>query len=140
VNLVEAEPLGESATGSARGLDARLRPLLDLELELALTEARAILIRAGVAATVGAVAAAGLPTALALLLAAALASMFATPWQHLAVAGMVMLLASCATIVWATWSLRRLRVPREALTSIRERGQWLVTELKSRPISRLFGH
>jgi hypothetical protein len=137
---VDAGPVEGSAPGSAQGLGVHLRRLLGLEIELALVEARAILVRVAVAAALGAVAVAALPAALALLLAAALAPMFGTPWRHLAAAGTVMLLASCATILWSTWSLRRVRVPREALTSIRERGRWLVTELKSRPISRLFSH
>jgi hypothetical protein len=139
VNSRVAESLEGSAPRSAEGLGVHLRQLLRLEIELALGEARAILVRAIVAA-LGAVAVAALPAGLTVLLAAALAPAFSIPWQHLAAAGGAMLSVSCATILWSTWYLRRLRLPHDALNSIREHGRWLATELRSRPISRLFGH
>jgi hypothetical protein len=140
VNSRVAESLDGSAPRSAEGLGVHLRQLLGLEIELALAEARAILVRATIVAALGAVAVTALPAGLTVLLAAALAPAFSTPWQHLAAAGGAMLSVSCATILWSTWYLRRLRLPHDALNSIREHGRWLATELRSRPISRLFGH
>jgi uncharacterized membrane protein YqjE len=136
MNRAASRRAGGDGDGSTPGppdaVAANLRRLLDLEIELALAEARAFILRATLTAGICLGAIAALFAALALLLAAALATAFPIPWQHLAAAGAVVLLAAGAAIVWSLRSLRRLRLPREAVASIQETGHWLAGELGSR--------
>jgi hypothetical protein len=121
--------LGRPAIGRLGG---HFRELFTLEIELALSEARAFVVRAATVASLGVAGAIALVASLVVLLAGGLAPVFGAPWKHLVVAGASVFLISCAAIAWSAARLSRLAPPRETLTSVEETLQWLAAELRSR--------
>jgi uncharacterized membrane protein YqjE len=112
-------------------LSAQLARLAKLHSELVVAEVRGVLITAAVAIAVALPAAVAIVAALIVLLAAAFAPLFGERWEHLALAGGGVAIASSIAIGWSIWRLRRLELPRETLGSLAENWEWLVAQLKS---------
>ena len=114
------------------GVLNRLGHLLELELELGVAETRDVVIAAVIAIAVALVAAITAIAALVVLIAGALAPLFGAHWEHLVIVGGGVLLLSMTAITWSALRLRRLRWPRETLTSFEENWRWLARQLRSR--------
>lgn len=123
----------EQATGAENGgLTAHLTRLAKLQAELAVAEARSMVVSLGVAIGVAVGAAIVSGGALVVLIAAGFAPLFGTRWQHLAIAGGGVLVLAALAIAWSVWRVRRLGLPRETVRSVMENGEWLVAQVKSR--------
>ncbi len=118
------------------GVIARLARLARLELELGLAETRDTIRAALVAVAVAVPAAVAAIAAIVVLIAGAFAPLFHAPWQHLVIAGGGVLLIAVASLAWSALRLRRLRWPKETLSSVEENWQWLGAQLRSRLTSR----
>jgi hypothetical protein len=114
------------------GVIAPLRRLVRLEIELAVAEARELLVTAATAIAVGLAGACMVIAALVVLLAALLAPLFAARWEHLAIAAGVALVVAAAMLAWTAWRLTRLAWPPVTLTSLEETWRWLEAQLRSR--------
>lgn len=118
------------------GLVASLTRLAHLELELGLAETRQTLVTAAIVVAVALVAAIALIAALVVLLAAALAPLFAARWQHLLIAGGAVTVVSAAALLWSVMRFRSLDWPHQTLASLEENWRWLAAQLRSRLTSR----
>jgi uncharacterized membrane protein YqjE len=114
------------------GLGTSLTRLAFLALELGLAEARALLVRLAIMAALAVTAAIALVAALVVLVVAAVAPLFAVPWQHLALAGGGVALLATIAIAWCVMRVRRLRWPHGTVHSVEETWRWLAAQLKSR--------
>jgi hypothetical protein len=114
------------------GVLAPLRRLVRLEIELALAEARGILVAAATAMALGVIGALLVVAALVVMLAAALAPLFAAPWEHLALAAGIFIVAGAAALAWTVWRLTHLKAPKVTLTSLEETWRWLEAQMRSR--------
>lgn len=114
------------------GLFASLARLASLELELGLSEARALLVSFAITLAVALAAAVALVAALVVLLLAAVAPAFGTAWQPFAVVGGGVAVLSLAAIAWSGWRFRRLPWPQRTLQSLEETWRWLGAQLRSR--------
>jgi Putative Actinobacterial Holin-X, holin superfamily III len=114
------------------GVIAPLRRLVRLEIELAVAEARELLVAAATAIAVGLAGACMVIAALVVLLAALLAPLFAAPWEHLAIAAGIALVVAAAMLAWTAWRLTHLAWPQVTLTSLEEIWRWLEAQLRSR--------
>ncbi len=120
------------APDTDEGVLAPARRLVRLELELAVAEAREMLMTAATAIASGLAGAVTLLASLIVLLAALLAPLFDARWQHLAIAGGIALVAAAAALGWSARRLTRLGWPRQTWTSFEETWQWLEAQLRSR--------
>jgi len=116
----------------ADGFGGSLSRLARLELELGLTEARAVVIRLGIAIAVAVASAIAFVAALVVLVAAAFAPLFGAAWPHLVIAGGGVVLLSLTLIAWAVMRVRNLKWPHGTIQSIEETWRWLAAQLKSR--------
>src|SRR5262249_49934216 len=116
---IEADGFGGSLSRLAR-------------LELGLTEARAVVIRLGIAIAVAVASATAFVAALVVLVAAAFAPLFGAAWPHLVIAGGGVVLLSLTLIAWAVMRVRNLKWPHGTIQSIEETWRWLAAQLKSR--------
>jgi hypothetical protein len=114
------------------GVIAPLRRLVRLEIELAIAEARALLVTAATAIVLGLAGAFLLIAALVVLLAAVLAPLFAAPWEHLAIAAGAALVVAVAALAWTAWRFTHLAWPLVTLTSLEETWRWLEAQMRSR--------
>lgn len=114
------------------GVLAPLRRLIRLEIELAVAEARDLLVGAATAIALGLIGAFLIVGALVVMLAAMLAPLFAAPWEHLAIAGGISLIVGGAALAWTAWRFTHLTAPKVTLTSLEETWRWLETQLRSR--------
>lgn len=114
------------------GVVARLARLLRLEVELGLVEGRQLIRRLALAAAVAVVAAIALISSLVLLVAAAVAPIFAAPWEPLLIAGGGVAMLSLVALAWSAWRLRHLSWPTETVKSFEENWRWLAAQLRSR--------
>jgi uncharacterized membrane protein YqjE len=117
---------------SEEGLFASLARLASLELELGLSEARALLVSLAVTLAVALVAAVALVSALVVLLLAAVAPAFGTAWPPFVVVGGGVAVLSLAALGWSGWRFRRLPWPQRTLASLEETWRWLGVQLRSR--------
>ena len=116
----------------ADGFGGSLSRLARLELELGLTEARAVVIRLGIAIAVAVASAIAFVAALVVLVAAAFAPLFGAAWPHLVIAGGGVALLSLTLIAWSVMRVRNLKWPHGTIQSIEETWRWLAAQLKSR--------
>jgi Putative Actinobacterial Holin-X, holin superfamily III len=123
---------GRPAHPEDEGVVARLARLLRLEVELGLVEGRQLIRRVAVAVAVAIVSAIALIASLVVLVAAAVAPIFAAPWQPLLIAGGGVALLSLAALAWSAWRLTHLAWPTETLKSFEENWRWLAVQLRSR--------
>jgi hypothetical protein len=114
------------------GVVAALRRLIRLEIELAVAEARGLIVTAATAIALGLFGAFLFTAALIVLLAAALAPLFAAPWEHLVIAGGSAVVVAAVILSWTAWRLTHLAWPKVTLTSLEENWQWLEAQMKSR--------
>jgi Putative Actinobacterial Holin-X, holin superfamily III len=114
------------------GVLAPLRRLIRLEIELALAEARDLLVGAATAIALGVVGALLIIGALVVMLAAALAPLFAAPWQHLAIAAGISIIVGAVAVAWTAWRFTNLKWPEVTLTSLEETWRWLEAQLRFR--------
>jgi hypothetical protein len=114
------------------GVLGPLRRLVRLEIELALAEARGLLVGAATAIAVGVVGALLIIGALVVMLAAALAPLFAAPWQHLAIAAGISIIVGALAVAWTAWRFTHLKWPEVTLTSLEETWRWLEAQLRFR--------
>ncbi len=77
-------------------------------------------------------AAIALVAAIVVLLAGAIAPLFAGAWQHLVIAGGFVFLLALAGLAWSAWRLTHLEWPHQTLTSFEENWRWLAAQLRSR--------
>jgi hypothetical protein len=114
------------------GVLASLGRLAQLELELGVAETRQLLIGAAVAVGLAVAGAIALIAAIVVLVAAAFAPLFHSPWQHLLIAGGGVFLLAAAAIAWSVWRLKSLQWPTLTLASLEENWRWLEAQLRSR--------
>jgi hypothetical protein len=114
------------------GVVARLTRLVKLEVELGLAETRSLIRRIVLALAIGVPAAIALIASLVVLLAGALAPLFAAPWQPLVIAGGGVAVLALAALAWSAWRLTHLSWPTETLQSFEENWRWLAAQLRSR--------
>jgi uncharacterized membrane protein YqjE len=114
------------------GVFTSLGRLAQLEFELGLTETRRVLVGTAIAVGVAVAAAVALIASLVVLLAAALAPLFDSPWEHLLVAGAGVFLLAALALVWSVQRLTTLEWPRLTRSSLAENWQWLEAQLRSR--------
>jgi Putative Actinobacterial Holin-X, holin superfamily III len=114
------------------GVLAPLRRLIRLEIELALAEARDLLVGAATTIALGVVGALLIIGALVVMLAAALAPLFAAPWQHLAIAAGISIIVGALAVAWTAWRFTHLKWPEVTLTSLEETWRWLEAQLRFR--------
>ena len=110
---------------------ARLQRLVKLEIELALAEARDVLISAAIAIVVAIPAVVLILASLVVLVAAAFAPLFDARWEPLLIAGGGIALLAGAALAWSLWRLTHLTWPKETVTSFQETWRWLAAQLKS---------
>jgi hypothetical protein len=122
-------PLPEPTTD---GVLASLTRLARLELELALTEARAFVVSVAVAVAVAVVGAIALVAAAIVLLAAVPAPFFGARWEPFVIAGGGVVVAAAAAVGWSAWRLTHLEMPRHAIVSFEENWRWLGAQLRSK--------
>jgi uncharacterized membrane protein YqjE len=121
-----------TADSSDDGVLTLATRLVRLEMELARTEVQGMLLGAALAVGVAVAAALTLMAGFVLMLAALLAPLFGAPWEHLALAGGLAVLAAAVALAACVWRLRRIGWPRLTLTSLDETLQWLEAQMKSR--------
>jgi membrane protein len=110
--------------------------LVRLRVEMLVAQVRGTLVSAAIAVAVAVVSVVVLVTAVTVLLAGALAPVFAARWQPLvAVGGGAFVLAGGA-LAWSLYRLRSLRWPQRTVDSMKEDWRWLETRLKSGLTSR----
>ena len=114
------------------GVLAPLRRLIRLEIELAVAEARDLLVGAATAIALGVIGASLIVGALVVMLAAMLAPLFAAPWEHLAIAAGISIILGGAALAWTAWRFTHLKAPKVTLKSLEETWRWLETQLRSR--------
>jgi cytochrome c biogenesis protein CcdA len=114
------------------GVLAPLRRLIRLEIELAVAEARDLLVGAATVIALGVIGAFLIVGALVVMLAAMLAPLFAAPWEHLAIAAGISIIVGGAALAWTAWRFTHLTAPKVTLTSLEETWRWLETQLRSR--------
>ena len=114
------------------GILTRLSRLLQLELELGLAETRDVIVTAVIAIAIAIPATIALLASIVVLIAGALAPLFHARWEHLVTAGGGVFLLSAIALAWSAFRLRRLRWPKETLTSFEENWRWLAAQLRSR--------
>ena len=130
-NEIPASPSehGSSAFGV---ILTRLLRLLELELELGLTEARHIVTRLAIAIGVAVASLIVVLASLVVLVAGVIAPFFHTKWQHLVISGGLFLLLALAGLAWSLSTLRNVKWPEETLRSLEETKRWLGVQLRSK--------
>jgi hypothetical protein len=124
-------PLPEPTT-TTDGVLAALTRLARLELELALTEARAFVVSVAVAVAIAVVGAVALIAAAIVLLAAVPAPFFGARWEPFVIAGGGVVVVAAVAVGWSAWRLAHLEIPRHAIVSFEENWRWLGAQLKSK--------
>lgn len=130
--MATVHPIRPRESLEPEGVLALLARLGRLELELGLSEARALVVSAVIAVAVATVAAIALIASIVVLVAGGVAPLFGAPWKHLVVAGGGLAVLSLAAIACSVWRLRTLDWPRQTLTSFEENWRWLGAQLRSR--------
>ncbi|HUF91966.1 MAG TPA: phage holin family protein [Candidatus Limnocylindria bacterium] len=130
--MATVHPLHPAAAPHDPSLIARLMRLLKLELELGVAETKQLVRVIVLSVAVAVPAAIALVAALIVLLAGAAAPLFDAAWQHLVLAGGVVLVLALAALAWSAWRLKHLQWPHQTLASFEENWQWLAAQLRSR--------
>lgn len=127
-----------SVTQSDNGRNAlsivihRLIRLVELELELGLTEARSLLKTLVIAAAVAVVGLIVILASLVVLVAGVIAPVFGAEWRHLVISGGVFFVLAAAGAAWSLSKFRKVPWPEETLRSLEETKRWLGAQLRSK--------
>jgi uncharacterized membrane protein YqjE len=111
---------------------SRLVRLIELELELGLTEARSIMKTLVIAAGVAVTSLIVLLASLVVLVAGSIAPVFHTRWQHLIISGGLFFLLAVGGLAWSLSQFRNVKWPEETLRSLEETKRWLGAQLRSK--------
>jgi uncharacterized membrane protein YqjE len=138
VPLREVPPVSSSDHGrSPLGVILhRLIRLLELELELGLTEAKTIGRRLGIAVGVAVASLIVMLASVPVLIAGVIAPFFHTKWQHLIISGGLFFLLAAGGMAWSLSQFRNVKWPEETLRSLEETKRWLGAQLRSKLTSR----
>ncbi len=110
----------------------RLIRLVELELELGLTEARSLIKTLVIAAAVAAVGLIVILASLVVLVAGVIAPVFGAEWRHLVISGGVFFVLAAAGAAWSLSKFRKVPWPEETLRSLEETKRWLGAQLRSK--------
>ncbi len=110
----------------------RLIRLVELELELGLTEARSLIKSLVIAAAVAVVGLIVILASLVVLVAGVIAPVFGAEWRHLVISGGVFFVLAAAGAAWSLSKFRKVPWPEETLRSLEETKRWLGAQLKSK--------
>jgi len=138
VPLRDTPPASPSDNGRS-GLSIvihRLIRLVELELELGLTEARSLIKTLAIAAAVAVVGLIVILASLVVLVAGVIAPVFGAEWRHLVISGGVFFVLAAAGTAWSASKFRKVPWPAETLRSLEETKRWLGVQLRSKLTSR----
>ena len=110
----------------------RLIRLVELELELGLTEARSLIKTLVIAAAVAVVGLIVILASLVVLVAGVIAPVFGAEWRHLVISGGVFFVLAAAGAAWSLSKFRKVPWPEETLRSLEETKRWLGAQLRSK--------
>jgi uncharacterized membrane protein YqjE len=110
----------------------RLIRLVELELELGLTEARSLIKSLVIAAAVAFVGLIVILASLVVLVAGVIAPVFGAEWRHLVISGGVFFVLAAAGAAWSLTKFRKVPWPEETLRSLEETKRWLGAQLRSK--------
>jgi len=110
----------------------RLIRLVELELELGLTEARSLIKTLVIAAAVAVVGLIVILASVVVLVAGVIAPVFGAEWRHLVISGGVFFVLAAAGAAWSLSKFRKVPWPEETLRSLEETKRWLGAQLRSK--------
>ena len=110
----------------------RLIRLVELELELGLTEARSLIKTLVIAAAVAVVGLIVILASVVVLVAGVIAPVFGGEWRHLVISGGVFFVLAVAGAAWSLSKFRKVPWPEETLRSLEETKRWLGAQLRSK--------
>ena len=110
----------------------RLIRLLQLELELGLTETKGLAKTLGLAIGIAVVGLIVILASLVVLVAGAIAPVFGAEWRHLIISGGVFFVLAAAGVGWSLSKFRKVPWPEETMRSLEETKQWLGAQLRSK--------
>src|SRR5262249_8819092 len=110
--------------------------LVELELELGLTEARRLITGLVIAAGIAVASLIVMLASLVMLVAGLIAPVFGAHWQHLVISGGLFFLLAVAGAGWSLSTFRNVKWPEETLRSLEETKRWLGLQLRSKLTSR----